>query len=922
VRNSAAQARAEIERLAFRRTWRPYQQRVLEAATLDLADRKLHVVAAPGSGKTTLGLEIFHRLGEPGIVLSPTRTIRDQWIERLRDFIADGTPWPPAWVSRTLDAPGALTSITYQALHTKAREDEHAESEHGERGDEADENDGAAPLDNTEIEAVAATLKAAGVRTIILDEAHHLRAEWWKALTRLFERLGDVSVISLTATPPYDAVGHEWARYEELCGPIDEEISVPELVKAQTLSPHQDFVWAVVASERESEVVTRYVQDVTTLVQELLVDEQFATFVTSHPWITAAKPDMDAIFAEPETAMALLCYHKARSVALPERLLSLLDLKADDVPELTLPRWERLLAHYLFSFEPAAPAPELTAHRQKLARRLRDSHLLLRRQITLADPKPVKRQLTQSVAKIGACLEIHRHERALRGESLRQVILTDYIRDDDVDDPSADEPRALGARPIFRELARAVAASEMSACALLTGRLVVVHEQLLPRMAGMFASSAPLPQLPGFWRLTGTDGAIVGALTRCLSAGTLRCLVGTRSLLGEGWDAPCVNSLVIASTVGAYMLTNQMRGRALRVDKDDPQKVASVWHIVAVAFDRRPLGSLFRPETVYWPGMLDLQELDFRFKTFVGLDVARGVIENSLVRLQLPCFKRELDSVTGAERITLQAEWFRNPDAVRSMNELMVRRLNGLSGIQQDWQNAIDKGASARVVPSVKAHSPPRLGAYHVRLTWMYFFLVAVVAFASVASFAALVPRAVLAILGIAALYALPKFLRAAWLAYRHLPIDGSLHQIGLAVRDSLCALRIIDSPSSRIAVESQSFGGSAYINIEGGSFRDQALFSDCMREILNPIENPRYLIVREGTSLGMKRKDYHAVPACLGVRKDCAELFLDAWRRRVGPAQLIYTRTPEQRAILLQARARAFSNAAARAAERIERWM
>jgi hypothetical protein len=675
-----------------------------------------------------------------------------------------------------------------------------------------------------------------------------------------------------------------------------------------------------VASEREAELVTRYVQDVTTLVQELLGDEQFASFVTGHPWIAAAEPDMDAIFGEPETAMALLCYLKARTLPLPQRLLSILDLRVDDVPELTLPRWQQLLAHYLFSFEP--PSPELTAHRHRLARRMRDCHLLLRRQVTLADPKPVKRQLTQSVAKIGACVEIHKHELALRGDSLRQVVLTDYIRDEGVDDPSEEAPRSLGAWPIFRELARAVTASEVPACALVTGRLVVVHEQLLPRVEGMFASAAPLPQLPGFRRLTGTDGEIIGALTRCLSEGKVRCLVGTRSLLGEGWDAPCVNSLVIASTVGAYMLSNQMRGRALRVDKEDPQKVASVWHIVAVAFDRRPLGALFRPATMYWPGILDLQELDFRFKTFVGLDVARGVIENSLVRLQLPCFRRELDSVTGAERITFEAEWFRNPESVASMNELMVRRLNGLSGIRQEWQVAIDKGASARVVPSIKAHSPPRLGAYHVRLTLMYFFLVAGVAFATVASLAGMIPRGALLIVGIAAIYTLPKFLRAAWLAYRHLPIDGSLHQIGLAVRDALCALRIIDSPSSRIAVQSQSFGGSAYINIEGGSFRDQALFSDCMREILSPIENPRYLIVREGTSLGMKRKDYHAVPTCLGVKKDFAELFLAAWRRRVGPAQLIYTRTPEQRAILLQARARAFSNAAARAAERIERWL
>ena len=30
-------------------------------------------------------------------------------------------------------------------------------------------------------------------------------------------------------------------------------------------------------------------------------------------------------------------------------------------------------------------------------------------------------------------------------------------------------------------------------------------------------------------------------------------LVGTQALLGEGWDAPSVNTLVLASYVGSYM---------------------------------------------------------------------------------------------------------------------------------------------------------------------------------------------------------------------------------------------------------------------------------------------------------------------------------------------------------------------------------
>jgi hypothetical protein len=97
------------------------------------------------------------------------------------------------------------------------------------------------------------------------------------------------------------------------------------------------------------------------------------------------------------------------------------------------------------------------------------------------------------------------------------------------------------------------------------------------------------------------------------------------------------------------------------------------------------------------------------------------------------------------------------------------------------------------------------------------------------------------------------------------------------------------------------------------------------MREIVSPIENPRYLIVREARWLGFRRVDYHAVPACLALKKETAELFLKAWQRHVGPAKLVYTRGPENRKLLLRARVRAFSAGTAAAtteAERTDRWI
>ena len=44
--------------LEFHGTWRSYQARVLQNVSRYLSDDKIHIVAAPGSGKTTVGKRI------------------------------------------------------------------------------------------------------------------------------------------------------------------------------------------------------------------------------------------------------------------------------------------------------------------------------------------------------------------------------------------------------------------------------------------------------------------------------------------------------------------------------------------------------------------------------------------------------------------------------------------------------------------------------------------------------------------------------------------------------------------------------------------------------------------------------------------------------------------------------------------------
>ena len=168
-----------FSRVSFRGSFRSYQQAVLDEAERYLADKKLHIVAAPGSGKTVLGLELIRRVGKRALILSPSVTVRQQWGERFEElFLPDGEKRAD-YVSGELGDDAPICSITYQALHAASRPDE----------------DGTPHW----MEAV----RKMGVGTLCLDEAHHLRSEWQKSLEALLAFLGrDVTVIALTATPP------------------------------------------------------------------------------------------------------------------------------------------------------------------------------------------------------------------------------------------------------------------------------------------------------------------------------------------------------------------------------------------------------------------------------------------------------------------------------------------------------------------------------------------------------------------------------------------------------------------------------------------------------------------------------------------------------------------------------------------------
>ena len=222
-----------LDQLSFKGQWRQYQQRVLDKSESFMDDGKIHLVAAPGSGKTTLGIEFIRRFGNPTLILVPTVTIRQQWVDRIKQAFLSNANQAEQLISQDLKRPKMITVATYQALHSAMNQvvgdgliedtDDTAQQEHF----------------NFQDFDIRKTFEDKDLGTLCLDECHHLRNEWWKSLEIFRKSFPKIKMISLTATPPYEGEPALWERYISMCGEIDEEITVPELVKEGTLCPHQ-----------------------------------------------------------------------------------------------------------------------------------------------------------------------------------------------------------------------------------------------------------------------------------------------------------------------------------------------------------------------------------------------------------------------------------------------------------------------------------------------------------------------------------------------------------------------------------------------------------------------------------------------------------------------------------------------------------
>ena len=713
--------------------------------------------------------------------------------------------------SEDLHAIRLINSITYQALYTaidKVSTDEDCD------------------IDCSDIDLFA-KIKTHGIKTICLDEAHHLKNEWQKALEKFISELGsDVKVISLTATPPYDSDGFEWSRYMNVCGEIDEEIFVPELVGQNTLCPHQDYIYFNYPTKAELSLFNTYKKQAICAIEEI----GNLTVVNDICNTLNGENDYDALFAHVKEYVSLIVLLRHYGLKISKKLTYQLTAKKG-LPFFTMQHAETAIQFLLDG--------NLINDEQKkqIIDILKENSVYDKRKVALTLNEKLKRSLLSSVGKLESIREIAQSELTSMGRKLRMLILTDYIKKENLTRiATTDEFNSVNVVSIFETLRRSVGNVSLG---VLSGSLVI-----LPESIDLSTIKHKRENIPGTDYCTvdfsGSNSNSVDFVSKLFENGDIQILVGTKSLLGEGWDSPCINSLILASFVGSFVLSNQMRGRAIRIDKNDPDKTANIWHLVTVEPDyliKEKMTEKIKEFINQDHSVLisyDFDVLKRRFDSFMGPNYTTGVIES------------------GIERITAIAPPY-DRESIERINDKMLSLAGKREEVASKWENEVADGKFA-VTVETDVPEEKRVPVF----TFYNFFLCGILLVLEMAMLQAVLPFTTLSEtlvnFGLSRTFLCLVFMAITILLlmmlYKgfkklllHFNPVRSIKSLGIAVYNTLCQCNLISS-SAKVEANVHKDLCFVAVYLRNASVHDQNIFNAAMAEMLSPIENPRYILI------------------------------------------------------------------------------
>ncbi len=600
-------------------------------------DHTFHIVAPPGSGKTILGLLLLLKLQEKTFILSPNRTIANQWEEKFKSFAVDtvNNKGCSKLISSDIkDNPEILTT-TYQAFSVKDKD--------GKLHKNAEE------LINYLIDNK--------FKTIVLDECHHLLNYWAEIIKKFIKKAPyRVVVIGLTATPPQDKSNREKQAYLEIMGKVDYQVPIPAVVKDGNLAPFRDLPYFVTPTESELSFLNKETNSIYTLINEInklsksmVIDynltEYIELFIKNPMYENAPTSFNEYYLKEPDIAIAMIKYILYQDLSIPVEII----IQDEMLEDISIYDYACLFRAYYYDYLIEIKV-ELLPKNQKTENHDGKIQTSLNRQVELNNIRELilktwkklgfnlhKNRVTEiknnisnvlqvSNAKIKAVETILENEFNILGKELKGLILTDFIEAHNKKSlKKVIDPSLGGASGVFIHLSNTRLYDELKPI-MITGKKMMIHKELKDEFISFNLNFQEKDKYLLLENPSNTT-ELLGHITNLIYEDKSRVLVGTRSLLGEGYDNVRINTLIDLTVTSSFVSVNQIRGRALRRDPCRTDKVANIWEVITVIPDI---------ETGYY----DLKRVRKKHEQFLSLS-PNGLIERGISHLGLEKEKLE-----------------------------------------------------------------------------------------------------------------------------------------------------------------------------------------------------------------------------------------------------------------------------------------
>lgn len=280
--------------MKFGQTLYHYQEDILKVFEREVLswEKKIHIVAPPGSGKTIIGLEMLSRLEGTHLILVPSITLQYQWEDKIASYFLEEGEDLEEIVSFSTESIKKINILTYQSLSQVSRDEDilyetildawyiDIWADFSSREEFLSYTQGLKDFDaasyqnfflkyrkqvyasqgdffhktlSAKVLEYLQELKKYSVGAIIVDEAHHLTSWWSKTIYYLWNEIwksrGENSpfIIWLTATPPYEDSDFFILDddYAKLLWEVDYYVPTPAVISSGRLAPYSDLVYFV-----------------------------------------------------------------------------------------------------------------------------------------------------------------------------------------------------------------------------------------------------------------------------------------------------------------------------------------------------------------------------------------------------------------------------------------------------------------------------------------------------------------------------------------------------------------------------------------------------------------------------------------------------------------------------------------------------